>query len=263
MDEIDDLQFFIDDQILLRAAKSIDENDCPSFEFNCEACTETITSNESTAVPVQPDQSRFPLYTSQDISELISVATNKNTSRSTKQWLYVFNNWRESRHLDIDINNMAPAALDKVLAQFYAEVKHKYGDDYEPESLKIMQSAIERHLKENNYPVSIVRGREFQHSQQILNTKAISLRQQGKRKRPNKSQPLNPDEESTLWSKGELGDTNARVLTNTNTNFKNLTKQLGLRGRQEQYDETTIGKIAKTIAACLTTDKKITNHSMR
>ena len=98
----------------------------------------------------------------------------------------------------------------------------------------IMQSAIERHLKENDYPVSIVRGREFHNSQQILNAKAIALRQQGKGKRPNKSHPLNPDEESTLWSKGELGDTNARVLTNTN--FKNLTEQLGLRGRQEHYD---------------------------
>ena len=34
--------------------------------------------------------------------------------------------------------------------------------------------------------------------------------------------------------KGQLGDFNARVLTNTN--FKHLTEQFGLRGRQEHYD---------------------------
>ena len=374
MDEIENLQFVVDDEILLRAALTPNENDCPSFDFDfddlslsttvtsCTATTTTTNSDNPSAEsnPGFPDkmadQSRFPVFSNQDLSELKSVAINKNTSRSTKHWLSVFNSWRESRHLEIDIFNMAPADLDEVLAQFYAEVKRKDGDDYEPESLKIMQSAIERHLKENNYPLSIVRGREFHNSQQILNAKAISLRQQGKGKRPNKSQPLNEDEESALWMKGELGDTNGRVLTNTN--FKNLTEQLGLRGRQEHHDayvedfvlrnhedgsesvefeenptktrsgglsikrrttkqimwstdggekdpvtlfkvwlskrphgmkdngplylgiinrpktsdvwyckirmgENTIGKIIKTIAACLKSDKKLTNHSMR
>ena len=70
--------------------------------------------------------------------------------------------------------------------------------------------------------------------QDILSAKAISLRQQGKGKRPNKAQPMTPVEERVLWEKGQLGDFNARILTNTN--FKNLTEQLGLRGRQEHYD---------------------------
>ena len=105
---------------------------------------------------------------------------------------------------------MAPEELDKVLGKFYAEVKKKDGDDYEPESLKIMQSSIERYL----HVVSIVRSREFHNSQEILNAKAISLRQQGRGKRPNKSLPLTPDEESALWEKGQLGDFNGKVLTN-------------------------------------------------
>lgn len=251
MDEFENLQFFIDDEILLRATETLDENNCPLFDINFDLPSTTslttnteittTTSNDNPSVESIPDfpdktadQSRFPVFSSEDISELKTVAINKNTSRSTKQWLAVFNSWRESRHLEVNIANMAPADLDKVLGQFYAEVKRKDGDDYEPESLRIMQSAIERHLKENDYPVSIVRGREFHNSQEILNAKAISLREQGKGKRPNKSQPLNHDEESTLWTNGQLGDTNGRVLTNTN--FKNLTEQLGLRGRQEHHD---------------------------
>jgi len=43
---------------------------------------------------------------------------------------------------------MAPQELDKVLSiKFYAKVKERNGDDNEPESLKIMQSATERYLK--------------------------------------------------------------------------------------------------------------------
>ena len=129
---------------------------------------------------------------------------------------------------------MAPEKLDKVLSNFYTEVKKKDGDDYEPESLNIMQSAIKWYLKEKNYPLSIVRSREFHSSQVILNVKTISLRQQGKGKRPNKAQPITPEEELALWEKGQLGDLNGKVLTNVN--FKNLTQQLRFRGRQEHYD---------------------------
>ena len=112
--------------------------------------------------------------------------------------------------------------------------KKKDGEDYEPESLKIMESAIERYLKEENYPLSIVRPREFHSSQEILNAKAISLSQQGKGKRPNNPQQITPEEESALWEKDQLGDFNGKVLTNVN--FKNLTEQLGFRGRREHYD---------------------------
>ena len=111
---------------------------------------------------------------------------------------------------------MAPKELDKVLSKFYAKVKKKDRDDCEPESLKTMQSSIEWYLKEKNYPLSIVRSREFRNSQEILNAKAISLRQQGKGKRPYKAQPLTPEEESALWEKGQLGDLNRKVLTNVN-----------------------------------------------
>ena len=50
----------------------------------------------------------------------------------------------------------------------------------------------------------------------------------------NKAQPITPEEESVLSEKGHLGDFNGKVLTNVN--FKNLTEQLGFRGRQEHHE---------------------------
>ena len=190
---------------------------------------------------IQSQLRKYKMYiSSEEIEELKAVAVNKNTSRSTKQWMNVFKSWCQSRHLEnVNIETMAPEELDNILSKFYAEVKKRDGDDYEPECLKIMQSAIERYLKEKNYPLSIVRSREFHNSQEILHAKAISLRQQGKGKRPNKSQPLTSEEESSLWLKGQLGDFNGKVLTNVN--FKNLTEQLGFRGRQEHYDACVEG----------------------
>ena len=59
------------------------------------------------------------------------------------------------------METMAPKELDNILGKLYAEVKKRDGDYYQRESLKIMQSAIERYLKEKNYSPSIVRSREF------------------------------------------------------------------------------------------------------
>jgi len=62
---------------------------------------------------------------------------------------------------------MAPQELDKVLiVKFYAEVTKRNGNDNELKSLKIMQSAIERYLKEKNYPLGIPHSREFHVTQE-------------------------------------------------------------------------------------------------
>ena len=197
--------------------------------------TESAANEENQKPPQELDVLRFPIISSDEIHELKSITSNKNTSRSTKQWMNVSRSWCECHHLEyVSIEIMAPEKLDKVLSNFYAEVKKKDGDDYEPESLNIMQSAIKRYLKEKNYPLSIVQSREFHSSQVILNARTISLRQQGKGKRPNKAQPITPEEELALWEKGQLGDLNGKVLANVN--FKNLTQQLRFRGRQEHYD---------------------------
>ncbi|PFX30308.1 Retrovirus-related Pol polyprotein [Stylophora pistillata] len=147
--------------------------------------TESTTNKENQKPLQELDVARFPIISSDEIHELKSVTCNKNTSRSTKQWM-------------------------------------------------IMQSVIGRYIKEKNYSLSIVQSREFHSSREILNAKAISLRQQGKGKRPNKAQPITSEEESALWEKGQLGDFNGKVLTNVNS--KNLTEQPGFRGRQEHYD---------------------------
>jgi len=69
------------------------------------------------------------------------------------------------RHLENILKQMTPQELDKVLSiKFYAEVTKRNGDTNELESLKIMQSAIERYLKEENYQLGILHPRQFDNS---------------------------------------------------------------------------------------------------
>ena len=160
--------------------------------------------------------------------------SSKNTARTTKTWMSVWRNWCKARSTNDSIDSYDPVALDGLLTRFYAEIRKQDGSEYEPESLRVMQASLERYLRQRNYPVSIITGREFHKSQETLDCKAKQLRRQGKGKRPNKAQAYTETEEEVFWSHGTLGDHNGTALTNVN--FKNLTEIMGMRGRQDHYD---------------------------
>ena len=98
--------------------------------------------------------------------------------------------WCEGKGIALEIEEHEPAELNRLLEKFYAEVKNKNGEDYEPDSLRVMIAAFDRHLKDKQYPLSIVKDREFHSSKQVLEGKAKLLRQAGRGKRPNKARNL-------------------------------------------------------------------------
>ena len=131
---------------------------------------------------------------------------------------------------------LSPTDLDKVLQSFYAEVRKTNGDEYEPNSLASIQAGVDRYLKENNYHVSIIRGRVFSTSRADLEGKCKNLREHGKGKRPNKSNSLSESEVNTLWECGPLGTHSPMYLINTV--WWLFTLHFWLRGRQERHSMT-------------------------
>lgn len=191
------------------------------------------TTIETNNLPV-PDESRFPLTSNELLEETLKQAENKNTNRSTATWMKIWSSWAKSRNINVSIETMAPATLNEVLHKFYLEVRKQDGSEYEPDSLKVMQAALERHLSAHKYPYSLINSREFASSRAVLDAKAKQLRMQGYGKKKNRAQPYNTAEEESFWSSGLLGDHNGVALTNAN--FKNLSEHLGFRGRQDHYD---------------------------
>ena len=78
-------------------------------------------------------------------------------------------------NIALDIEEHEPAELNRLLEKFYAEVKNRNSLDYEPDSLRVMIAALDRHLKEKQYPLSIVKDRESHSSKQVLEGKAKLL----------------------------------------------------------------------------------------
>ena len=73
------------------------------------------------------------------------------------------------------------------------------------------QAAIERHVHERKYPISIITGCNFHESYNTLDTKAKAFRRQVKFIRPNKAQFYNTDD------KEHFGE-----MINLQTNKQNL-----------------------------------------
>ena len=124
---------------------------------------------------------------------------------TTKTWNTVWTAWAEEKGYSPDIVSHKAKKLDEKLQKFFAEVRKKDGSDYEPDSLQVMVTSLDRHLKEAGYS-----------------------------KRPRASKALTTEDEELLWSKGLLGSQSSKSLIATM--WFVLTQHFGLRGCQEHHE---------------------------
>ena len=75
-----------------------------------------------------------------------------------------------------------------------------------------MQAALDQHLRNQNYPKSILKDTGFLSLRKVLEGKAKKLRDQGMGKRPNKAKSLTKEKEEILWENGQLGNQTPRSL---------------------------------------------------
>ena len=177
--------------------------------------------------------SEFKRANAVKLERLIAKNDNENTKRSTTTWVRRYYKWATERGMPTDLARVLPTDLDAILQQFYAELWKRNGDDYEPESLKVMQTALDRHLRDEGCSHSILKDREFQRSRKVLNGKAVDLQEKGKGKGPMKADPLTREDEAHLWSSGVLGSENPTSLNYTI--FTIFSQHFGTRGRQEHH----------------------------
>ena len=129
------------------------------------------------------------------------------------------------------IEQIPPNQLNEVLSMFILSVRKKDGEEYEPATLRSIVSSIDRHLKNNYYPTSIISGEEFFQTRNVLMKKQKSLKKQGKGNRPNAASPLTDTQIDKLWGNGQLGMSHPESILNTLWLYN--TAGFGLRGTDE------------------------------
>ena len=112
---------------------------------------------------------------------------------------------------------------------------HSDGDnEYEPCTLKGMQSSLERYLKEQKYGESIITGRSFFQSREAIASKCRELKKKGKGNRPCRKRAPSQNELNQMWEKGALGSQSPKTLQNTI--WWIMCTRFGKRGNKENYD---------------------------
>ena len=177
--------------------------------------------------------SRFFESNDDDVSFFRDASTSLETKKSTNTWVRIFQSWARARNNNEDMSSYPPAQLNQTLEKFYVELRKKNGDTYEPACLRVMIAAFDRHLREKCYEASLLKGREFASSREVLEGVARELRKAGKGNLPNRARSMDNDEIEELWSSGELGTHNPRALNNTV--FYTVCMGLAMRGREKHH----------------------------
>ena len=169
----------------------------------------------------------FAHATLQDLERLRAKKVNANTAKSTGTWVKRFDKWRTERQIAQKLEEIPKERLDGILQLFFAEIRKNDGSNYEPDSLRTMLAALDRHLREKGSTFSILKDREFDASRKVLNGKAIELQEQGLGKRKHRADPVTEEEEELLWSRKVLGGDTALNLNLTV--FYLISQQFGTR----------------------------------
>lgn len=175
----------------------------------------------------------FPQDSFEDeIIAFINKQKKTNTTNSTKQHLEKLTSWlKDQKNVHSPIFEIPPERLNLLLCEYFMKLKKKDGSDYETTTLDAKKGAIERHLRDNLYPISIITDKAFYRFRELLNAKKTMLKKTGLGRKGNASELIDANDDQKLIDHGQLGDHSPRALLTTI--FYTFGKGFGLRGRDE------------------------------
>ena len=88
-------------------------------------------------------EKRFFAYET-SVEDNVESTENRNTKEKAKRNVQLFKEFLRKEKNDLrEVHTIAPAELNKYLAEFILSVRRKDGEDYEPSSLRCLVSSLE------------------------------------------------------------------------------------------------------------------------
>lgn len=139
-----------------------------------------------------------------DTAAFVQSLKNDNTVRKTTSDMRLFNRWLRSNNEMRLAEEIPVTELDKCLARFFMTVKKDDESNYEPQSVRSMQSSISRYLTEK-CAINIMVDKEFHHSRDVMSAKLKQLKSMGMGAKKRKADPFTAEEVNLLYEKELLG----------------------------------------------------------
>lgn len=147
---------------------------------------------------------RFVTIIEGETEDFIDSMKTSKTTRKTKGDVKLFTNWLQAKYELRCVEEIEPAQLDQYLAIYFLSVRNRKGEEYAPDTLKCIQSSINRYLGDKT-KINIINDIEFKHSRDVLSAKHKQLKRKGLGNRKRKADPFTDEEINLLYSNNLLG----------------------------------------------------------
>lgn len=183
-------------------------------------------------------EERFPTVSDKKIGDLITDASNKNTDKTTRWAVGIFEAWRVQRitkgkETIPDLLVMTDNEVNAWLARFCVECRRMDGKEFPPGTLYQICCGLQRHLRNNdiNKQIMLTSNTAYSYFHRALDAKCKELTRRGIGIHTKQADALTLEDEERIWQKGVFGDDSAECLIHTLYYYN--CKLFGLRGRDE------------------------------
>ena len=146
--------------------------DAPDNSVDPSTSSENVHFNQ---VPMNP--SRFVSH--EPLDKFLEQQQNTNTKRKTTNDIKLFQSYLASQDETRLPVLIPPAELSTYISGFLLSVRRKYGEEFEPTTLRSFFSSINRHLTQNGYKFPIVTDIQFRQCRDVLSAKSKQLKSLG------------------------------------------------------------------------------------
>jgi len=82
-------------------------------------------------------------------------------------WVRRFEKWKKEKCIPVDLPSISAPNLNSVLQQYFAEIRREKGEEYEPNGLRTMLSAMHGYIKGIGYSYNILAAPEFASAREV------------------------------------------------------------------------------------------------
>ena len=222
--------------ILAELSNSPELGEDPRTHVDCPAeIMPVIVSGSSQPITQQSEAQPAAAYelSEEEINAFIHEQRPKNTVNKTTCDVKKFEAFLSKRGDNRKVCNIPPNELNRLLRPFFLAMRKKDRSEYEPSTIDSVFRSLDRHLRDTQYPCSLINDHAFQSTRALITAKKKQLVEvHGKGQRPNAATALSYEEENKLWEEGKLGTDTPQTLLNTVWFYNNF---FGFRARDEHH----------------------------
>ncbi|CAG2235861.1 unnamed protein product [Mytilus edulis] len=201
---------------------------------------------------------RFAEMTDNEIDTLIEDAENKNTKKTTKWAVNVYEDWKNSKIgsglIIPNLKDLSVQDINSILGKFVVEVRKKNGEKYPAKTLYLLVTGLLRGMRSqgvSNLNFLNESDDRFLRFRQILDAQMKKLTSDGYGINVKQADPISVEQEEILWDKSVFGNHSSESFFLNKLILKIQKMHLMFQNQKENIEDCQATALFKTACSIL------------